>query len=336
MFGAAALVANSNPASSNPTPANPFPTAPSGPGVSGPDQVAPLKTVDPTPGETIKLWPGHPPGGKAPGGVEKIVAGRAVMNVIVPRMVMQRPKKPNGAAVLIIGGGGYRRIGIGLESETTGAFLREYGVTTFILYYRLPTEDGWPVAAPFQDAQRAMRLIRSNAERFGLDESQIGIIGYSAGGHLAGMTSMRPDAERYDPIDAADKKSARPDFAGLIYPVLTMMPPYQTKMTTFVLLGRDPTYENATDMSVDQHVTDDAPTTFLAHATDDPIRPGREQPDHVCRAAEGACPGGDARLPLRRPRLQSRPERHGGSGLAEAVPHLGRLRQSLRPGAAAS
>ena len=273
MFGAAALVANSNPANSNPATETPIPAAPSGPGVAGPDQAAPLKTVDPRIGETINLWPGDPPGGKPPSGAEKVVAGGAVTNVIVPRMIIQRPDKPNGSAVLIIGGGGYRRIGIALEAETTGAFLREYGVTTFILYYRLPTDDGWPVTAPFQDGQRAMRLIRANAERFGLDESQIGIIGYSAGGHLAGMTSMRPDAERYDPVDDADKKSARPDFAGLIYPVLTMMPPYQTKLSTFTLLGRDPTFENATDMSVDQHVTDDAPTTFLAHATDDPIAP---------------------------------------------------------------
>ncbi len=185
---------------------------------------------------------------------------------------MQRPAKPNGSAVLILGGGGYRRISIRHESEPTAAWLLGYGVTTFILYYRLPNA-GWQVAAPFQDAQRAMRLIRARAEGWGLDESQIGIIGYSAGGHCAGMTSMRPDAALYAPIDDADKRSARPDFTGLIYPVLTMKPPYRTKVSGLTLLGPNPSLEATAAMSVDEQVTDDAPTTFLAHATDDPIAP---------------------------------------------------------------
>ena len=88
-----------------------------------------------------------------------------------------------------------------------------------------------------------MRLIRSRADSLGLDESQIGIIGYSAGGHCAGMTSVKPDAHLYDPIDDVDSVSARPDFAGLIYPVLTMMPPNRTKITTMTLLGPNPDAE---------------------------------------------------------------------------------------------
>ncbi len=185
---------------------------------------------------------------------------------------MHRPANPNGAAVLIVGGGGYRRIGIEKESQSTANWLHRYGVTTFILYYRLPYS-GWPLLAPFQDAQRAMRLIRTRAESLGLDEGQVGIIGYSAGGHLAGMTSMRPDAELYSPVDAADDRAARPDFAGLIYPVLTMMPPNRTRISALTLLGPSPTLEMSAEWSVDLHVTDDAPTTFLVHATDDPIAP---------------------------------------------------------------
>lgn len=227
--------------------------------------VAPLE-------ETIKLWPGKPPGGPGPKGGELITSSGAVSNISVPRMVMQRPAKPNGSAILILGGGGYRRIGIARESQPTADWLHGYGVTTFILYYRLPN-DSWPAVAPFQDAQRAMRLVRSRADALGLDESQIGIIGYSAGGHCAGMTSIRPDARLYEPVDEIDRTSARPDFAGLIYPVLTMMPPNRTKITTATLLGPDPSPEQSQAMSVDQQVTDDAPTTFLAHATDDPIAP---------------------------------------------------------------
>jgi acetyl esterase/lipase len=222
--------------------------------------------------ETIALWPDKPPGGPGPKGVEQVTPFGSVANVVTPRMIVRRPAKPNGAAVLILGGGGYRRISIAREAQPTAAWLLDYGVTTFTLYYRLPN-GGWPLAAPFQDAQRAMRLIRSRAATLGLDESQIGIIGYSAGGHCAGMTSVRPDAALYQKVDAVDDVSARPDFAGLIYPVLTMLPPNRTKISTLTLLGSNPTPSQSAAMSVEQLVTDDAPTTFLAHATDDPIAP---------------------------------------------------------------
>lgn len=224
------------------------------------------------PAETIKLWPDRPPGGPGPGGVEQVTPTGAVANITVPRMVMQRPAKPNGASVLILGGGGYRRIGIAKESQPTADWLLAYGVTTFVLYYRLPNA-GWPMVAPFQDTQRALRLIRARTDALGLDESQIGIIGYSAGGHCAGMVSVRPDASLYAAVDDADGLSARPDFAGLIYPVLTMLPPNQTRISTATLLGANPTLEQLRAHSVDLLVTDDAPTTFLAHATDDPIAP---------------------------------------------------------------
>ena len=222
--------------------------------------------------EIIQLWPDKPPGGPGPTGTEQVKEDGNVSNIITPRKIMQRPAQTNGSAVLILGGGGYRRIGIEKESQTTADWLHEYGVTTFILYYRLPN-DGWPLLAPFQDAQRAMRLIRAKSDSIGVDESQIGIIGYSAGGHCAGMTSMRPDADLYKAVDAVDERSARPDFAGLIYPVLTMMPPNRTRVSTLTLLGPSPTLEMSAEWSVDLHVTDDAPTTFLVHATDDPIAP---------------------------------------------------------------
>ena len=224
------------------------------------------------PAETIQLWPRQPPGGVGPSSAELIEPNGAISNISVPRMIMRRPKKPNGAAVLILGGGGYRRIGIAKESDPTADWLLDYGVTPFVLYYRLPNQ-GWPATAPFQDAQRAMRLIRTRADSWGLDESQIGIIGYSAGGHCAGITATRPEAKLYDAVDEADERSARPDFAGLIYPVLTMMPPNRTRLSTLTLLGPEPSLTLSADMSVDQQVTDDTPSTFLAHATDDPIAP---------------------------------------------------------------
>ena len=251
----------------------------SGRSVSAPSDrelVAPatLDSVSPEPmGDMFYLWPDKPPGGPGPTGAELVTGPNGdVTNIVQPRLVMRRPAKPNGAAVLIIGGGGYRRIAVEKESTTTADWLHGYGVTTFILYYRLPN-GGWPLLAPFQDAQRAMRLIRTKAGELGLDEGQIGIIGYSAGGHLAGMTSVRSDAQLYPAVDVADERSARPDFTGLIYPVLTMMPPNRTRLSSLTLLGPSPTLEMSAEWSVDLHVTDDSPTTFLVHATDDPIAP---------------------------------------------------------------
>lgn len=220
----------------------------------------------------LHLWPGAPPGGPGPSGLEQVTPSGALSNVIVPRLAMRRPDRPNGTAVLIVAGGGYRRIAIAHEAEPTAAWLAAQGVTPFILYYRLPNR-GWPKLAPFQDAQRAMRLIRAGAAGWGLDPKRIGILGYSAGGHCAGMTAVRPGEALYAPVDAADDVSARPDFAGLIYPVVTMLPPSRTKASTLTLLGPDPTPADCAAMSVERLVTGDAPPMFLAHAGDDPTAP---------------------------------------------------------------
>jgi acetyl esterase/lipase len=222
--------------------------------------------------ETIALWPDRPPGGPGPTGPEVVNPDGAYSNIGSPRMVMRRPLQSKGAAVLILGGGGYRRIGIGRESIPTARLLTALGVTTFVLYYRLPN-GGWPQAAPFQDAQRAMRLIRAHAGLLGVDPARLGILGFSAGGHLAGMTAVQPAAALYPKIDEADDASARPDFAGLIYPVLTMMPPFITKISTKTLIGDAPTMEQRTAVSVERLVTPQTPPTFLAQAIDDPIAP---------------------------------------------------------------
>ena len=177
--------------------------------------------------------------------------------------------------------------------------------------------------APFQDAQRAMRLIRARAPDLGLDPSQIGIIGYSAGGHCAGMVSVEPDADWYTPVDTFDDQSARPDFTGLIYPVLTMLPPNRTRISTLTLLGSDPSLELSATWSVDLHVTDDTPTTFLAQATDDPIAPVENsllmfsalRKAHVPVEMHVFRSGGHG--------LQSRPTRYGRPCLAAALRDVG-------------
>lgn len=231
-------------------------------------QQAPAAAQQP---QSIELWPGSPPGGTAPRGPERIgqsgTGVGAVSNISRPRIEIWRPARPNGTAVLIIGGGGYFRIGIGHEVQPTAQWLAALGVTPVVLYYRLPA-DGWPAVAPFQDGQRAMRILRAHAGELGLDPQRIGVVGFSAGGNLAGIVATRFANAFYAPVDAADQQSARPDFAGLIYPVTSLQPPYDTTRSSRELSTQA---DAATAYSVQLHVTHDTPPTFIAHAVDDPI-----------------------------------------------------------------
>jgi acetyl esterase/lipase len=221
--------------------------------------------------EVIRLWPGEPPGHGRPPGPERIgtegAAAGAYTNVTEPRMEVYRPAHPNGSAVLVIGGGGYFRIQIDSTARPVARWLQSRGVTAIVLFYRLPG-DGWNADAPFQDGQRAMRLIRAYAARLSVDPRKVGVIGSSAGGHLAGILATRGDHDFYPPIDAADAWSATPDFAALIYPVVSMRPPLDTTRTARHLSGL-PNF--AADFSVEEHVSAATPPVFLAHAADDPV-----------------------------------------------------------------
>jgi acetyl esterase/lipase len=206
---------------------------------------------------SIDLWPAAPPGGGGPQGPERLYnkgshAG-AVSNVSRPRIEIYQPPHPNGTAVIVIGGGGYARIGIGQEAMPTATWLTTQGVTAVVLYYRLPA-DHWPAVAPFQDAQRAIRVLRAHAHELGVDTAHVGVIGFSAGGYPA--------------VDAADRLSARPDFAALIYPVISLQQPYDTTRS-----GRELSTQadSVQAYSVQLHVTPATPPTFLAQAKDDPI-----------------------------------------------------------------
>ncbi|SRR5579883_1465595 len=223
--------------------------------------------------ETIALWPGPPPAGPGPKGAETVTPKGAVKNVARPRLIVYRPKQPNGMAVLVISGGGYAQIERGKESTPAATWLQSQGITALELVYRLPQE-GWQTPhVPFQDAQRAMRLIRSRAATFGIDPQQVGVLGFSAGAHLAGTIATAPDVSRYLPVDAADHTTARPAFAALIYPVLTMLPPFNTTQAHRNLLGEHPSREQEIAASIERHVDATTPKTFLAQAVDDPIAP---------------------------------------------------------------
>lgn len=236
----------------------------------------PLAAQDAPAREEIPLWPGTPPGNGTVTGDEKIGAEGsglgAISNVATPRMRVFRPETPNGVAVLVAGGGGYFRIQLKKESTPAAEWLAAQGFTVFELIYRLPN-DGWDAAAPFMDAQRAMKIIRTRASEFGVAPDRIGIMGFSAGGHLAGFTAYQPARALYDGTDRFEHVSARPDFAVLLFPVVTLRKPYDTTRTRREIIGEKPSAEAAAAWSIDTYASKDAPPTIIFAAADDPTTP---------------------------------------------------------------
>jgi len=254
-----------------------------GSGVTAPRPAAAQGLVQPDdPAETVRLWPGLPPGAPASLPREVIVnrftesgfQDRIATGIGTPAMTVFRPARPNGAALLIIPGGGYVRVVIDREGFECARQWAAAGVTCFVLRYRLPG-DGWadrPRAA-LQDAQRALRLIRATAAAYGIDPARIGVMGFSAGGHLAASLATRHGEETYAPVDTADRLSARPDVAALLYPVIAMAAPHAHPGSRAALLGASP--DPATEAANSPHtrVTAGTPPTFLLHAGDDPAVP---------------------------------------------------------------
>lgn len=225
------------------------------------------------PGGTVfPLWPGSPPGGGGPTGSLSTDRNGAVSNVAVPTLRFLPPRQPTGAAVLIAAGGGYKHIEIKTEADPAAAWLQDHGIAAFVLTYRLPVE-GWTDGAEvsLQDAQRALRLIRARADRFQVDPERIAALGFSAGGHLLGMASARSGAKTYPAVDAADEVSAKPAATALIYPVITLEPPYDKTSTRRALVGDRPDAAREAAWSVQTHVRAGCPPIFLVQADDDPV-----------------------------------------------------------------
>jgi acetyl esterase/lipase len=223
-----------------------------------------LTAAEPT---TIPLWPGNAPG-------EKVVllpetattqpnenpAGRPIVivsNVSSPAITIYQPDpaKSTGAAVLVCPGGGYNILAWDLEGTEVCTWLNSIGVTGVLLKYRVPRREGLEKhAAPLQDAQRALGIARSRAAELGFDPARIGVLGFSAGGHLAATLSNNSLSRTYPVIDKADKAGCRPDFCVLIYPAYLTM---QEKNDVL-----------APELPV--HATN-TPPTFIAMTADDPL-----------------------------------------------------------------
>lgn len=236
----------------------------------------------PQPNETIDLWPKGAPGAPATPLVEKVderstdnlVSDRAVYGISRPRLAVFRPDRPNGAAILLAPGGGYRWVVVDKEGYEMARWLAARGFNAFVLFYRLPGE-GWTSGPDVQlaDAQRAMRLIRHRARDFAVEPERIAAMGFSAGGHVCADLAARFAAPVYAPVDAADRLSARPHSAAPIYPVVSMDSAIAHAGSREKLIGNAPTADQETAHSPDRNVPADAPPHFLLHAEDDDVVP---------------------------------------------------------------
>lgn len=233
---------------------------------------------------SFDLWPGTPPGSPPRLPLEKIVdrssdparPDRILTGVTRPRLDYYPAISPTGAAVIVAPGGGYVRIALDKEGVDVGQWLSARGVAVFVLTYRLPG-DGWndPGFVAVADAQRAMRWVRFHAARFGIDPHRVGLIGFSAGGHVAANVIADEETARYVAIDAVDAAAIRPDLVGLFYPVLDMSDALAHQVSRKALLdpARMPEAEGERRFSPNRRVPNSPPPTFLCCALDDPSVP---------------------------------------------------------------
>jgi acetyl esterase/lipase len=221
---------------------------------------------------TVPLWPGEPPGaaGFSPQPLPSDWPAVLLRNVAKPELRVFRPVRANGHGLLVIPGGSYCFVSVVNEGAEVAARMTALGMTVFVLTYRLPGEGSEKRSdVPLQDAQRAMRLIRSNAARFAIEPNKVSVVGFSAGGHLAATLATQHAEPTYAGVDAADGMSARPFAAGLVYPVITMEKPWTHEMSRNLLLGEHPTDPEVERRSAERQVSSTTPPIFTVHAIDD-------------------------------------------------------------------
>jgi acetyl esterase/lipase len=213
--------------------------------------------------ETILLWPDGAPG----------ALGNEAKDQ--PRVIVYRATREDSAAtpaIVICPGGGYGHLALDHEGHQIAAWLNSIGVTGVILEYRHRGK-GYGHPAPLQDVQRALRLVRHHASDWHVEPSKVGVIGFSAGGHLASSVSVHYDGGDATATDAIERQPCRPDFSVLCYAVLGFGQPFTHKGSQRNLLGKQPTAELVAKMSSDRQVTAKTPPAFLWHTTADGVVP---------------------------------------------------------------
>jgi acetyl esterase/lipase len=215
---------------------------------------------------TLPLWPAGPAGAHTDLPPEadtttpqqQLIAGRPIIrlgNVANPTLTVYAPATRNsGAAVVVFPGGGYQILAIDLEGTEVCDWLNSIGVTCILVKYRVPSSGPFPKSsAALEDAQRAVGLVRAHAAQWHVDPGRVGVLGFSAGGHLAAALSTHYDKRLYDPVDDADRLSCRPDFAVIVYP-------------GYLALAEQNMAPNP-----EIHPTAETPPTFLVQAEDDTV-----------------------------------------------------------------
>lgn len=221
--------------------------------------------------ETIKLY-SVVPNSKAADIAEKSETSAdgitRVSQVVDPEMIRYSPEKPNGTAILICPGGGYGILAISHEGHDVAKKLAEWGITAFVLKYRLPSDKIMldKSIGPLQDAERGIQVIRENAKQWGINPKKVGVMGFSAGGHLAASLSTRYQQEV---IENHKHTSLRPDFSVLIYPVISFSDSLTHRGSRDNLIGKKPSEEKIKRGSNERLVNKKTPPAFLVHAKDD-------------------------------------------------------------------
>jgi len=221
-------------------------------------QPPPLPIKD---GDVLPLWAGGAPGAQ----------GTAEADVPAITVFLPRTMAPNTPAVIVCPGGGYGALAANQEGRQVASYLNSLGVAAFVLRYRLGPRYHHPIE--LGDAQRAIRTVRSHAADWRIDPARVGIMGFSAGGHLAMSASTWTEAVNAGAGDAADKVSSRPDFAVLGYPVISMTAAWTHKGSKRNLLGDEPEAELAKKLSGELAVTKDTPPTFIFQTNEDTTVP---------------------------------------------------------------
>ncbi len=228
---------------------------------------------------TMALWPDDIPNSQESEETE-VLEKSDVLNISKvqePNISVYLPSKrqATGEAFVICPGGGYARLAFDWEGIDVAKFLNSKGIAAIVLKYRLPDSKSIKVSyeAPLQDAQRAIRLVRFHSEEWNIDKNKIGVIGFSAGGHLASTLGTQFDRENSFTGDSIDTINARPDFMALIYPVVSMKSGITHTGSRNSLLGENPDEKLVEEFSGELQVTNNTPPTFIVHSTDDMVVP---------------------------------------------------------------
>jgi acetyl esterase/lipase len=208
---------------------------------------------------TIKLWDKGAPGTPATKADDE------------PVMFMSAPAdkaKANSTAIVVLPGGGYGHLAMDHEGSQIADWLNGLGVTAFVVKYRM-SSTGHRHPVPMMDAQRAIRTVRARAKEWGIDPQRVGVLGFSAGGHLASTVATHFDAGKAEDADAIEHESSRPDFAILCYPVISMKESYSHKGSAKNLLGESPDPKLVDSLSNETQVTEKTPPTFIFQTSED-------------------------------------------------------------------